>query len=159
MADPPGAPTPPEPPIPPATPVAATETGYWQPYAEFAKTLRTWFVGYGVGAPALVLTQQEVRRRLVDSGWMHPLGWLFLSGVFLQVILAFVYKTAMWQLYMGETDESRRDGRWYRWASEISEWAWPEFTVDLLTIALFIVATFIAFGAITEPTAPPSVQH
>jgi hypothetical protein len=149
--------SPPAEPVPP-TDTPATETGYWQPYAEFAKTLRTWFVGYGVGAPALVLTQPAVRQRLINSGRMHTLGWLFLSGVFLQVILVFVYKTVMWELYMGEADEARRTRRWYRNASALSEWGWLEVSVDLLTIALFTIATLMAFGAITEPT-PPSGQH
>jgi hypothetical protein len=135
---------------PPAETLENEETGYWQPYSEFAKTLRTWFVGYGVGAPALVLTQDDLRRQLGESGMFPRLGWLFLSGVFLQVLLAWLYKTAMWQLYLGENDKGRRSSVWYRSANAISQATWVEVIVDLMTILLFAVATFIAFAAIVK---------
>jgi hypothetical protein len=126
----------------------AQETGFWQPYSEFAKTLRTWFVGYGVGAPAVVLTQADLRLQLGASGMMAALAWFFFAGVLLQVLLAWVYKAAMWQLYLGETDEDRRNSRWYRSANAISEATWVEVVVDLATIVSFTIATFIAFAVI-----------
>jgi len=77
-------------------------------------------------------------------------GWLFLSGVLLQVLLAWIYKTAMWQLYMAETNATRATGRWYRSALWISEAMWLEVLVDLITIVLFAVATVVAFLALTN---------
>ena len=82
----------------------------FEPYSEFARTLRTWFVGYGVGAPALVLTQAELRQRLANAGDLPTLGAFFLSGVFLQVLLTLIYKTAMWELYMVEIHPARSRG-------------------------------------------------
>ena len=124
------------------------ETGFWQPYSEFAKTLRTWF-GYGVGAPALVLSQAEIRKPLLASGQLPVVGWLFLSGVLLQVLLAFVYKTAMWELYLGEMDPSLRTRKRHRLANAISEATALEIAADLLTITLFALATIIAFRNIS----------
>jgi hypothetical protein len=130
-----------------------TESEYWEPYSEFAKTLRTWFVGYGVGVPALVLTQAELRQRLANAGDLPTLAVCFLSGVFLQVMLTLIYKTAMWELYMTETQPPRSKGLWYRSAFWISEQAWIELLVDVATIVLFAIATLIAFSAITNPVA------
>src|SRR5690348_1957174 len=101
-----------------------TESEYWEPYSEFAKTLRTWFVGYGVGAPALVLTQTELRQRLANAGDLPILAGCFLSGVFLQVALTLLYKTAMWELYMSEIHPRRPKGQWFQSAFWISEQAW-----------------------------------
>jgi hypothetical protein len=141
----------PDPPPPQAE--QSLETGYWQPYAEFAKTLRTWFVGYGVGAPAVVLTQAEVRRRFAEAGELKALGWLFLSGVLMQVLLAWVYKTSMWELYMSETNAARRKGWWHASALWISEATWLELSVDFATIVLFALATVIAFNVLTATSA------
>lgn len=127
------------------------ESEYWEPYSEFAKTLRTWFVGYGVGAPALVLTQAELRQRLANAGDLPALGAFFLCGVFLQVLLTLIYKTAMWELYMVETHSARSKGRWYHSALWISEQAWIEVAVDVATVILFAIATLIAFSAVTHP--------
>jgi hypothetical protein len=142
-----------------STLTTAGETGYFQPYAEFAKTLRTWFVGYGVGAPALILTQHDLRQRLIDADRMRTLGWLFLSGVLVQVLLAWLYKTAMWELYLAETDTRRRSGWWYVSANAITEATWVEVVADIVTIVLFSVATIVAFVALTgsEPLRARSV--
>ena len=72
------------------------ETGFFQAYAEFAKTLRTWFIAYGIGAPALVLSNKDLWITVKNSGCLAYIAFLFLVGVAFQVIRAFIYKNAMW---------------------------------------------------------------
>lgn len=119
------------------------------PYAEFAKTLRTWLVGYGIGALALLVTQADLRARLVSSGRAGAVGLCFLGSVILQVGMAFVYKACMWQLYLGELSATRR-GTWpHRVACVISEAFLAELTVDFASLALYAVGTIWAFQLVT----------
>ncbi len=46
---------------------SAPGDGYYKVYEEYSKTLRTWFVAYGIGAPVLVLNNDELRRAVVVS--------------------------------------------------------------------------------------------
>lgn len=75
-------------------------------YGEYSKTLRAWFVAYGVGAPVLLFTNDAFVRALRASGAAKYAATLFLSGVALQILLASLNKVTMWTLYFGETQES-----------------------------------------------------
>jgi hypothetical protein len=56
-------------------------------YDEFAKTLRTWLVAYGIGGPVLLLTNETVRQAIAKSGAARCIAGTFLLGVGLQVLL------------------------------------------------------------------------
>jgi hypothetical protein len=154
--------------FPPATPEpdangpSPEESGYWQPYAEFAKTLRTWLVSYGIGALAVLVTQADLRARLVSSGRAGAVGACFLGAVILQVVMAFVYKACMWQLYLCELNVERRHDWPHRVACAISEAFLAELFVDFASLALYAFGTVWAFQLVTGasplpalPTAPP----
>lgn len=36
-----------------------TDSIYFEPYAKFAATLRTWLMAYGIGVPFLFATQEK----------------------------------------------------------------------------------------------------
>jgi hypothetical protein len=38
---------------------AKEEKGYYEPYTYFARILRTWFVAYGIGVPAFLMTSKS----------------------------------------------------------------------------------------------------
>ena len=127
--------------------------GYYTVYEEYSKTLRTWFVAYGIGAPVLLLNNDELRRAVIASGVTTSRALLFLTGVGLQVALAAVNKAVAWILY-AEADEqaARRDGdspvarKWYqRFAARISAQFWIDLLVDIVTGVVFVVGTYCVF--------------
>jgi hypothetical protein len=119
------------------------ETGYYQAYAEFAKTLRTWFIAYGIGAPALVLSNKDLWNVVKGSGNLIYIAILFLLGVTFQVIEAFIYKTAMWHLYVGESDEDHMKTWWYTMAGKVSVSYKLELFFDVGAFVFFAIATIV----------------
>jgi len=126
-----------------STPDQREETGYYQAYAEFAKTLRTWFIAYGIGAPALVLSNKDLWNTVKGSGSLISIAVLFLLGVTFQVIEAFIYKTAMWHLYVGESDEDHMKTWWYKMADTVSESYKLELFFDVGAFIFFAIATIL----------------
>lgn len=41
------------------TPTRSDDTGFFEPYSDFAQLLRSWFIAYGIGVPALLLTSDK----------------------------------------------------------------------------------------------------
>ena len=120
----------------------SAEAGYFAAYAKFAGTLRTWLVAYGVGGPALILTQEKLAARFVASPTAKTIIVCFLLGVGAQVMVALLYKTAMWYLYRGETVDGLQESWQYSAASWLSEAYFLETCFDLASIVLFGVATY-----------------
>jgi len=124
------------------------DTGYYQAYAEFAKTLRTWFIAYGIGAPALVLSNKDLWNTVKGSGNLIYIAVLFLLGVTFQVIEAFIYKTAMWHLYVSESDEDHMKTWWYKMADIVSESYKLELFFDVGAFIFFAIATILLVTAL-----------
>ena len=110
-------------------------------YEEYSKTLRTWFVAYGIGAPVLFLTNDSLAGKLLMSKSASLIAGLFLGGVAAQVFLAALNKTVMWACYYGAVTPSYQSKGRYRFAGWISEQYAIDFLLDLATVALFVIAT------------------
>lgn len=124
--------------------------GFFDGYASFAGVLRTWLIAYGIGGPVLLLTNENVSKKISASGHSHDIALLFLVGVALQVIAAFLYKGAMWYLYMGEeVSEGIQETTCHRISSWLSEAFWLEMLFDLGSIVLFAVATMRVLELLT----------
>jgi hypothetical protein len=131
--------------------------GYFSVYEEHSKTLRTWFVAYGIGAPVFILNSPTVLAALKSADCLKSTAVLFLVGVGLQVVLTALNKAVAWILYAENDapppgDPARRKGTraWrYRAADWISERFEIDLLVDVVTGGLFIVATLRIFGALT----------
>jgi hypothetical protein len=123
----------------------SNDSEYYPPYAEFAKNLRTWLIAYGIGAPALILSNKSAWDAVKGSGHVAFIGALFLLGVALQLIEALLYKHAMWHLYFSELDAEHEKSRWYRAASWLSESYLLELSFDVISVLFFIVATLLLF--------------
>lgn len=65
----------------------------------YDKILRTWFVAYGIGGPALLLTNDGIRSKITASGWLRWIALAFLLGGALQVLLTIANKAALWGCY------------------------------------------------------------
>ena len=125
-----------------AGPTVRKESGFYTAYAEFAKNLRVWFLAYGIGATAIFVTNEGAAKRLLSSGAAEGVVYLFLIGVGLQILVALLYKTAMWYLYMGEFDAKEQESWCHRLADKISNSYSLEFLCDLATIFCFGAATY-----------------
>jgi hypothetical protein len=129
--------------------------GFFDGYASFAGVLRTWLIAYGIGGPVLFVTQTAIAGKLSVSGHAREIALLFLVGVFLQVIIALLYKGAMWYLYIGEEQpELQKTGR-YRIAYWLSSAFWFEMLFDLSSIGLFVYATFRVLSILTASADVP----
>jgi hypothetical protein len=121
------------------------DTGFFQPYAEFSKVLRTWFIAFGAGALALVLSNNAVHGAAAKSGRLRVIAVLLLAGVAVQILFAILYKHSMWQLYAGELAPQRKASRWYKVAEAVSDSHLLDILGDLATLALFAAATIVFF--------------
>ena len=124
---------------------ARDDTGFFQPYSEFSKNLRTWFLAYGIGAPALLLSNQTAWSAVKQGGQLRVVAALFLIGVALQIAEALLYKHAMWHLYFAELDARHKASSWYKAADWLSNAYSLEIVIDLGTVALFVAATVVLF--------------
>src|SRR4051812_11034794 len=74
-------------------------------YLEYNKILRTWFVAFGAGVPALLLVQKEISERLLKIGELKFVAILFIVGVASQVFGALLNKVSNWYVYRSVGDE------------------------------------------------------
>jgi hypothetical protein len=126
--------------------------GYYKAYEEYSKTLRTWLVAYGIGAPALLLSSDGLRKAIVDAGAAPAVGALFLIGVGLQVTIAAINKSTMWAMYYLEDVAPPVEGQepwWGKLAVWLSEQFWIDLLIDVGTGAMFILATAKIFWVLT----------
>jgi len=131
---------------PPLTP--KEESGFYEAYAHFSRTLRAWLVAYGIGAPVLLVSQEFIAHAIIKAGAGGLITWLFLAGVAIQVSAALLYKYSMAYLYFAETD-SMPEGAWQVVLSAwLSRAVWIEALFDLASIALFVWGTFLVVAAV-----------
>jgi hypothetical protein len=128
---------------------------YFECYAEFAKTLRTWFIAYGIGAPILFLSNDTLWGIIKSSDHIRLIGLLFLAGVFIQVLEALLYKNAMWYLYKGEDNPEMKNKAPYKILYNITECYLLEVVLDMLTLICFLIATWNVICILIQPKPAP----
>ena len=115
----------------------------FQAYLEYNRVLRTWFVAFGVGGPALFLANDKIAQRLAQAHQLRLVVILFLLGALGQIIGSLLNKAANWYVYRSTTDtgvEGRcrhRVAQW--WISRF----WPDIVLDLWTISAFGYAAWL----------------
>jgi hypothetical protein len=119
----------------------AAEIAFFANYAEYAKTLRAWLVAYGIGGPVLLITNKELLQALKLSPYRNHIVDLFLLGVALQVLLAFINKWCAWHMYVGEYEPSFQSSRRYKFWSWLNERSWIDMLVDGGSLFAFAVST------------------
>jgi hypothetical protein len=110
-------------------------------YQDYNKTLRTWFVTFGIGALTLFLLHPESVRPLKAAGSLGPVIKLYLVGCGAQILIALINKFAGWHAYSGALDAEHGA----RWSYRAWEWLFAQFWLDMVAD----VASVIAFGAAT----------
>ncbi|HAR46007.1 MAG: hypothetical protein A2X56_08245 [Nitrospirae bacterium GWC2_57_13] len=112
---------------------------FFKTYFEYNRTLRAWFVAFGIGGPALFLVNEHVSARLVAAGRLYLVAALFVIGAAAQVIGALMNKISNWYVYYSCLDDEFTSTRKYR----LAEWLIDQFWIDIL----LDVVTILAFGA------------
>ena len=157
--------------------MSASSDGHYKVYEEHMKTLRAWFVAYGVGGPVLFITQQEFAATLAGSGYAKLIGMLFLVGVLLQALVALFNKWVNWGLYyfdeddmeatidtidtsidtadgpVDTTDAPTRPNGLQRFCESYSSKVWIDIVADVATLVLFAVATVIVLVEVSQSAA------
>lgn len=118
---------------------------YFKIYEEYSKVLRTWFVAYGIGAPALILTNQSISQAIKASGDSKCIASFFLAGVSLQIVITVVNKVANWGLYYGEIEEDFQKTRSYKIAARMAAQFWIDIVVDIVSLFCFAGGTWKIF--------------
>lgn len=124
------------------------EFEFYAPYAEYAKTLRTWFVAYGIGGPVVFLTNDTALLALMKSGKFALMGLLFLIGGALQILSSLLNKHSMWYLHAAEIDRRTKSRRSYKLSNWYADQGWVDVVLDSATVILFGWATWLAFSAV-----------
>jgi hypothetical protein len=122
----------------------------FEAYEEYSKTVRTWLVAYGIGAPVLFLTNEALARTLWKSGQAPRVAFFFLAGVVLQVGLAMLNKNVMWMCYYAEENDKFKAKKAVHFADWLSRQYWIDVVVDFGTLTLFASATWRAFEILTS---------
>lgn len=124
-------------------------SGSYDTYLEYNKILRTWFVAFCVGGPALLLTHERLTIQLTSASNLRCVLGMFLVGVGLQVFGAFLNKVANWHVHRAYTsDEELLDRRTYRIAEWVAEQFWIDIVVDIVTIVAFGWAALLMLAAL-----------
>lgn len=152
--------------------MSASSDGHYKVYEEHMKTLRAWFVAYGVGGPVLFVTQNDFATTLVKSGLSQLVGVLFLVGVLLQALVALFNKWVNWGLYYYDEDDAEavsvvdtvettgdeidtvtRPQKLQRFCEGYSSKVWIDIVADLATLVLFSIATVLVLIEISKGAA------
>lgn len=116
--------------------------GSYGSYLEYNKILRTWFVAFGIGGPALFLANPALATRLVAVEEMRYVATLFLIGAAAQIIGAFVNKVANYYVYRSGEDKTKPKRRTYVLAEWLVEQFWIDLFLDLVTMISFGIAAW-----------------
>lgn len=119
-------------------------------YLEYNRILRSWFVAFGIGGPALFLIEEQIWQRLIENGELRQVSAAFIVGAAAQVMGAVINKIANWYVYLGATDAAFRTKRRCRVCGWLVRQFWVDMVLDALTIAAYGWATwhlFTVFGA------------
>ncbi|NIM49041.1 MAG: hypothetical protein GTO22_07250 [Gemmatimonadales bacterium] len=127
-----------------------TPNEYYRAYEGHSRTLKTWLVAYGIGAPVLLLTNETLWRAVAASGESQRIGLFFLAGVALQVIVAAVNKVLMWASYFGQINPAFRGSRIHGLVAWLRTKFWVDLLVDAVSMLLFVVATYRVFMILTS---------
>lgn len=126
--------------------------GLYRVYEDYSRTFRTWLVAYGIGGPILIFTNQRLENGFLASPLARWIVLLFFIGVFMQVLLAFINKTAMWICYASaqaaeecEDEEEFTETKLQELAAWVSRQYWIDFAADLISMASFALATIFIF--------------
>jgi hypothetical protein len=117
-------------------------SGSFESYSEYNRVLRTWFVAFGIGGPALILVNPAVAQMLNLAGELRGVVVLFLVGAASQVAGALLNKVANWYCYRAKSDSGGEGKYVYQICSWVIKQFWIDVGLDLITIVVFGIAAW-----------------
>lgn len=116
---------------------------YFDQYWRHASVLRYWFVGFGVGALALLVSTPTLFEgyEILKKWFVVPL----FIGVALQISLTFLNKIIHWVMYRGLSDSEyvNKNKKLYDNCIKLSDSFRIDFYCDLLTMTLYGLAGLV----------------
>ncbi len=119
-------------------------------YAEYNRVLRTWFVAFGVGGPALFLVNEKIAEKLVAAHQLRLVVVMFLIGAVAQILGALLNKIANWYVYIGTVDPKIKGSRRERFADWLISQFWIDITIDVVTMLAFGTAAWFLMTVFTK---------
>jgi hypothetical protein len=113
------------------------------------KSLRTWFVAYGVGGPIFLFNKPEMWESLANSSYRLLVIFLFLGSTLFQVGVVFINKWIMYYQHRGDTEEEFKETRCYKISEKISKYAWIDISADVFSICALSAGTALTYLSIT----------
>lgn len=126
------------------------DDGAFKAYEEYAKTLRAWFVAFGIGGATLLVTTGSLKTDLRNAGVFNIVAYSFVFGIGAQILLAAVNKYANYSVYfLSDLKEAQREPYpILRLFQEISTWYMFDMVLDLLTMTSFAIASCLILKVI-----------
>ncbi|MCX6818129.1 MAG: hypothetical protein NTU57_04700 [Candidatus Aenigmarchaeota archaeon] len=115
-------------------------------YNIYAGNLRNWFVGYGIGALVLFITQKEFFSTLSLSEKNSILISIAI-GIFLQIFISMWNKYTQWLSYQ-QIHRSLVNSKLHKIAGRITRVWQIDFICDALTLIAFAYALIVALKII-----------
>jgi hypothetical protein len=125
------------------------EIGHFQNYTDYNKTLRTWFVTFGIAGLALFITKDGALSGLTPVH-QRCAAYGFMLGAFTQVLVAFINKTGSWYMYAGTASPEMKERRSYQVWEWITGQYWIDIGADLISIGAF-ASVFYLFASAKLP--------
>lgn len=116
--------------------------GHYEVYTEYAKSLRTWLVAYGIGGPVLFLTQSQIADKIAKSGEAGCIVKLFLGGAAAQIFLALLNKYVNWYFYWAGDQKDFEGTPVWEILAWVSRAFWIDIALDVAAIVMFGLATY-----------------
>lgn len=126
-------------------------------YADYNRTLRTWLVAFGIGAPVLFLTNEKLSEKLISAPNAKCIVFAFLAGCFAQVIIALINKITNWCEYYGEIAPEFKKKHYYIVADYVGRQFLIDFTADVITIGLFFYSVYSLFDVFLATPIIPTI--
>ncbi|MBK8947175.1 MAG: hypothetical protein IPM32_18195 [Ignavibacteriae bacterium] len=115
---------------------------YQESYQKFSSSLRTWLIGFGIGAPVLFSSQAAFSNLVLNKTDFNPILILYLVGVSVQIFATLLYKISMWYIMKGALQPQFKNKRRYKFSDWLSDQLFIEIAFDLISIILFLIATY-----------------
>lgn len=109
---------------------------YFPAYLEYNKILRTWFVAFGIGGPALLLVNRSLIDKLNATSNLRCVAIAFIFGASVQVIGAMLNKYANWYMYLGKDEKFKRTWQ-YKFSFFLLHQFWIDISIDIFTFVVF----------------------
>lgn len=113
-----------------------TTQALYENYNDYNKSVRTWFVSFGLGGPALFLVHPELVTSLRNAGVLALTIIPFLLGCACQILVALANKYIAYAYYNAKVSKKEMPKFW----DNLGEKIWIDKSCDMLTFLGFALA-------------------